>query len=200
MPDIAAANRSLNTIRTELEYLRDSGLMSPPQFNSIMAQLPVYLPYSFFSPLLFLSPFHPRLFILSLHQIPPHSPPPCFSLLYTTHTHPSHSLPFPSLLKPTTQPTPLAPFQKPNSLTPIPLFTIFLHYSNKAVSPPPTSTPATPKATTTSTRPPSPRRPKTLPTRRIPSIRTMDSGRRSWAVSLGMRLFLERGLRLGVIL
>ena len=44
MPDIAAANRSLNTIRTELEYLRDSGLMSPPQFNSIMAQLPVCFP------------------------------------------------------------------------------------------------------------------------------------------------------------
>lgn len=37
----AAANRSLNTIRTELEYLRDSGLLNPAQFQSIMNQLPV---------------------------------------------------------------------------------------------------------------------------------------------------------------
>lgn len=40
MPDIAAVNRSLSTIRTELEYLRDAGVVSPPQFQSIMAQLP----------------------------------------------------------------------------------------------------------------------------------------------------------------
>jgi len=40
MPDVAQVNRSLNTIRTELEYLRDSGVVSPPQFQSIMAQLP----------------------------------------------------------------------------------------------------------------------------------------------------------------
>lgn len=41
MADKAAANRSLNTIRTELEYLRDSGIVNPAQFQSIMAQLPV---------------------------------------------------------------------------------------------------------------------------------------------------------------
>ena len=41
MPDIAAANRSLNTIRTELEYLRDSGILNPAQYQSITAQLPV---------------------------------------------------------------------------------------------------------------------------------------------------------------
>ncbi len=41
MADKAGINRSLSTIRTELEYLRDSGVVSPPQFQSIMAQLPV---------------------------------------------------------------------------------------------------------------------------------------------------------------
>ncbi|MDI1492216.1 MAG: hypothetical protein OHK93_003428 [Ramalina farinacea] len=40
MPDTAAINRSLSTCRTELEYLRDSGVLSPPQFQSIIAQLP----------------------------------------------------------------------------------------------------------------------------------------------------------------
>lgn len=45
----AAANRSLNTIRTELEFLRDSGLLNPAQFQSIMSQLPVRIP----------SPLHP---------------------------------------------------------------------------------------------------------------------------------------------
>ncbi|OCK80238.1 hypothetical protein K432DRAFT_382419 [Lepidopterella palustris CBS 459.81] len=40
MGDQAGINRSLNTIRTELEYLRDSGVISPPQFQSISAQLP----------------------------------------------------------------------------------------------------------------------------------------------------------------
>jgi hypothetical protein len=44
MADKAGINRSLNTIRTELEYLRDSGVVSPPQFQSIMAQLPVNAP------------------------------------------------------------------------------------------------------------------------------------------------------------
>ncbi len=39
--DSAQVNRSLGTIRTELEYLRDSGVLSPPQFQSILAQLPV---------------------------------------------------------------------------------------------------------------------------------------------------------------
>ena len=37
----ASITRSLNTIRTELEYLRDEGVLSPPQFGSIEAQLPV---------------------------------------------------------------------------------------------------------------------------------------------------------------
>ena len=41
MADKAGINRSLSTIRTELEFLRDSGVVSPPQFQSIMAQLPV---------------------------------------------------------------------------------------------------------------------------------------------------------------
>ena len=45
MADKAAANRSLNTIRTELEYLRDSGIVNPAQFQSIMAQLPVSIPF-----------------------------------------------------------------------------------------------------------------------------------------------------------
>jgi len=40
MPDAAQVNRSLGTIRTELEYLRDAGVLSPPQLQSIMAQLP----------------------------------------------------------------------------------------------------------------------------------------------------------------
>ena len=53
----AAANRSLNTIRTELEFLRDSGLLNPAQFQSIMSQLPVRIP----SPL---HPSAPRLFPL----------------------------------------------------------------------------------------------------------------------------------------
>ncbi|KAL6719014.1 protein that induces appearance of [PIN+] prion when overproduced [Lecanora helva] len=40
MADKAAANRSLNTIRTELQYLHNSGIVNPAQFQSIMAQLP----------------------------------------------------------------------------------------------------------------------------------------------------------------
>ncbi|KAF1946242.1 hypothetical protein EJ02DRAFT_394403 [Clathrospora elynae] len=40
MPDAAQINRSLGTIRTELEYLASSGVLSPPQFQSIQAQLP----------------------------------------------------------------------------------------------------------------------------------------------------------------
>ncbi|MCJ1306721.1 hypothetical protein MMC25_000364 [Agyrium rufum] len=40
MGDKAQVNRSLNSIHTELEYLRDSGVLSPPQFSSILAQLP----------------------------------------------------------------------------------------------------------------------------------------------------------------
>ncbi|KAG0648258.1 hypothetical protein D0Z07_5499 [Hyphodiscus hymeniophilus] len=40
MPDTAQINRSLSSIKTELEFLRDSNVLSPPQFQSIMAQLP----------------------------------------------------------------------------------------------------------------------------------------------------------------
>ncbi|KAH8803626.1 hypothetical protein F5884DRAFT_682707 [Xylogone sp. PMI_703] len=40
MPDPAQINRSLSTIRTELEFLRDSGVLNPAQFQSISAQLP----------------------------------------------------------------------------------------------------------------------------------------------------------------
>ncbi|KAM0795984.1 hypothetical protein BDR22DRAFT_976518 [Usnea florida] len=38
--DKAAANRSLSTIHTELEYLRESELLTPEQYQSIMTQLP----------------------------------------------------------------------------------------------------------------------------------------------------------------
>ncbi|KAK4689307.1 hypothetical protein P7C73_g795, partial [Tremellales sp. Uapishka_1] len=41
MPDTAQINRSLGTIRTELEFLRDSGALGPQQFQSIVAQLPM---------------------------------------------------------------------------------------------------------------------------------------------------------------
>ena len=41
MPDAAQINRSLSSIRTELEFLQASNVLSPPQFQSIMAQLPV---------------------------------------------------------------------------------------------------------------------------------------------------------------
>lgn len=41
MPDAAAVNRSLGSIRTELQFLADSGVLMPAQFQSIMAQLPV---------------------------------------------------------------------------------------------------------------------------------------------------------------
>ncbi|PZD46901.1 hypothetical protein A1F97_00455 [Pyrenophora tritici-repentis] len=40
MPDPAQISRSLGTIRTELEYLASSGVLSPPQLQSIQAQLP----------------------------------------------------------------------------------------------------------------------------------------------------------------
>jgi len=40
MPDAAQINRSLSSIRTELEFLQASNVLSPPQFQSIMAQLP----------------------------------------------------------------------------------------------------------------------------------------------------------------
>lgn len=40
MADKAGINRSLNNVRTELEYLRDSGVLHPQQFQSITAQLP----------------------------------------------------------------------------------------------------------------------------------------------------------------
>lgn len=38
--DKAAANRSLSTIHTELEYLRESDLLTIEQYRSIMTQLP----------------------------------------------------------------------------------------------------------------------------------------------------------------
>ena len=41
MPDPAQILRSLSIIRTELEFLQASDVLSGPQFNSIMAQLPV---------------------------------------------------------------------------------------------------------------------------------------------------------------
>lgn len=41
MPDVASINHSLSTIRTELEFLQASNVLSGPQFQSIMAQLPV---------------------------------------------------------------------------------------------------------------------------------------------------------------
>jgi hypothetical protein len=41
--DPAQINRSSGTIRTELEFLVNSGMLSPPQFQSIQAQLPVCL-------------------------------------------------------------------------------------------------------------------------------------------------------------
>jgi hypothetical protein len=41
MPDEAQITRSLSTIKTELEYLSNSGVLSAPQLHSIQAQLPV---------------------------------------------------------------------------------------------------------------------------------------------------------------
>jgi hypothetical protein len=41
MPDAAQINRSISTIRTELEFLQASNVLSGPQFQSILAQLPV---------------------------------------------------------------------------------------------------------------------------------------------------------------
>jgi len=40
MPDAAQISRSLGTIRTELEFLANSGVLSGPQLQSIEAQLP----------------------------------------------------------------------------------------------------------------------------------------------------------------
>jgi hypothetical protein len=40
MPDEAQITRSLSTIKTELEYLSNSGVLSAPQLHSIQAQLP----------------------------------------------------------------------------------------------------------------------------------------------------------------
>ncbi|MCJ1430735.1 hypothetical protein MMC27_000085 [Xylographa pallens] len=73
MADKAGINRSLSTIRTELEYLRDSGVLNPAQFNSIFAQLPVS-PETNIPP-----PLHPMPSLLPsppfTHPSPP-SPPP----------------------------------------------------------------------------------------------------------------------------
>ena len=46
MPDAAQINRSISTIKTELEYLVSSGVLAAPQLQSIQAQLPVRLHYS----------------------------------------------------------------------------------------------------------------------------------------------------------
>ncbi|TVY75770.1 hypothetical protein LSUE1_G005325 [Lachnellula suecica] len=40
MPEPAQINRSLSTIRTELEFLQASNVLSAPQMQSILAQLP----------------------------------------------------------------------------------------------------------------------------------------------------------------
>jgi len=40
MPDQSSIDRSLNTIHAELQFLQQNGVVSPPQFQSIMAQLP----------------------------------------------------------------------------------------------------------------------------------------------------------------
>ncbi|KAK8902517.1 hypothetical protein QC760_009021 [Botrytis cinerea] len=40
MPNQSSVNRSLSTIRTELEILSQNDVLSLPQFQSIMAQLP----------------------------------------------------------------------------------------------------------------------------------------------------------------
>jgi hypothetical protein len=42
MPEPAQILRSLSIIRTELEFLQASNVLSGPQYNSIMAQLPVW--------------------------------------------------------------------------------------------------------------------------------------------------------------
>ncbi|KIW54036.1 hypothetical protein PV05_06428 [Exophiala xenobiotica] len=41
---IALTNRSLRTIRTELEFLADSSIISPEQLSSILSQLPAQTP------------------------------------------------------------------------------------------------------------------------------------------------------------
>ena len=48
MPDAAQINRSISTIRTELEYLVSSGVLAAPQLQSIQAQLPVCVPPTIF--------------------------------------------------------------------------------------------------------------------------------------------------------
>lgn len=50
MPEPAQINRSLSTIRTELEFLQASNVLAPGQMASIIAQLPVCIP-----PIAFLS-------------------------------------------------------------------------------------------------------------------------------------------------
>ncbi|KAH4056873.1 hypothetical protein HBH70_137530 [Parastagonospora nodorum] len=40
MSDPAQVTRSLSTIRTELDFLASSGILLPPQYQSIQAQLP----------------------------------------------------------------------------------------------------------------------------------------------------------------
>lgn len=70
MGDAAAANRSLSTIRTELEYLRESGMLRPEQYESITNQLPV-------------RPTHTHTHIdTSIHSPPPSAP----KFLHLTHS------------------------------------------------------------------------------------------------------------------
>jgi hypothetical protein len=47
MPELAQINRSLSTIRTELEFLLASYVLLQPQMDSIMAQLPVFVFFSY---------------------------------------------------------------------------------------------------------------------------------------------------------
>ena len=57
----ATANRSLSTIRTELEFLCDSKLLSPEQFQSIVCQLPVSISLKYNYPPKTLQPQHPSI-------------------------------------------------------------------------------------------------------------------------------------------
>lgn len=47
MPESAQINRSLSAIRTELEFLLASNVLSQPQMQSILAQLPVFAFFSY---------------------------------------------------------------------------------------------------------------------------------------------------------
>ncbi|KAL9116367.1 MAG: hypothetical protein Q9187_007109 [Circinaria calcarea] len=78
MPDPAQVNRLLSTIRTELEYLRDAGVLQPPRLQSIRAQLPRRLNLSSS-----ISPFSSYgsqlIFFPPNHSSPTVSPPPALT-------------------------------------------------------------------------------------------------------------------------